>query len=140
VLADAEERGLDVTLAQGTLADVVAVADAARYAGRVGVAHRALLAQRERFAASTAARTAAFLLGRLADTSEAQPAAAIGWYDRYLAESPGGEFASEALGRKLVAVQRVSGAVSARPIAEQYLRRFPQGPYATKARELTLSP
>jgi ferric-dicitrate binding protein FerR (iron transport regulator) len=140
VLADADQRGLDNTLLQSTLADLVALADAARYAGRVDVAHRALLAQRDRFARSSAARTAAFLLGRLADTSESQPAAAIGWYDRYLAETPGGEFASEALGRKLVAVQRVSGAASSRPIAHEYLRRFPQGPYATKARELTLSP
>jgi hypothetical protein len=140
VLADADQRGLDNTLIQSTLADLVALADAARYAGRVDVAHRALLAQRDRFARSSAARTAAFLLGRLADTSESQPAAAIAWYDRYLAETPGGEFASEALGRKLVAVQRVSGAASARPVAQEYLRRFPQGPYATKARELTLSP
>jgi hypothetical protein len=140
VLADADQRGLENTLIQSTLADLAALADAARYAGRVDVAHRALLAQRDRFARSSAARTAAFLLGRLADTSESQPAAAIGWYDRYLAETPSGEFASEALGRKLVAVQRVSGAASARPIAHEYLRRFPQGPYASKARELTLSP
>jgi hypothetical protein len=140
VLADAEQRGLESTLGQAPLGDLVALADAARYAGRVDVAHRALSAQRERFTGSSAARTAAFLLGRLADTSESQPAAAIGWYDRYLAESPGGEFASEALGRKMVAVQRVSGPVSARPVAQDYLRRFPQGPYAAKARELTLSP
>jgi ferric-dicitrate binding protein FerR (iron transport regulator) len=140
VLADAEQRGLENTLAQNNLADLVALADAARYASRVDIAHRALLVQRERFGGSTAARTAAFLLGRLADTRESQPAAAIGWYDRYLAEAPSGEFASEALGRKLVAVQRVSGAASARPIAQEYLRRFPQGPYAAKAHELTLSP
>jgi hypothetical protein len=140
VLAEADQRGLESTLGQSALADLVALADAARYAGRSDVAHRALTAQRERFAGSNAARTAAFLLGRLADTREGQPAAAIGWYDRYLAETPGGEFASEALGRKLVVVQRVSGAASARPIAQEYLRRFPQGPYAAKARELTLAP
>jgi ferric-dicitrate binding protein FerR (iron transport regulator) len=138
VLADADHRGLESTLSQCALADLVALADAARYAGRVDVAHRALVAQRQRFAGTSAARTAGFLLGRLADTGEAQPAAAIGWYDRYLVEAPGGEFASEALGRKLVAVHRVSGAASARPIAQEYLRRFPQGPYAAKARELTL--
>jgi hypothetical protein len=140
VLAEAEQRGLESTLAHSALADLVALADAARYAGRVDVAHRALMAQRERFGGSNAARTAAFLLGRLADTSEAQPATAVAWYDRYLAEAPGGEFASEALGRKVVAVQRLSGTAAARPIAQEYLRRFPQGPYATKARELTLAP
>jgi hypothetical protein len=140
VLADAEQRGITTVLAQSPLPELVALADAARYAGRVDVAHRALAAQRDRFAGSTAAHTAAFLLGRLADTGEGQPSAAIGWYDRYLAETPNGEFASEALGRKLIAVQRVSGTVSARPIAREYLRRFPQGPYAAKARELTLVP
>ena len=140
VLAEAEQRGLEATLAQAALADLVALSDAARYAGRVDVAHRALMAQRERFAGSNAARTAAFLLGRLADMSEARPAGAIAWYDRYLAEAPNGEFASEALGRKLVAQQRVSGAASARATAHEYLRRFPQGPYAAKARQLTLAP
>jgi len=73
------------------------------------------------------------LLGRL---SEGEPEEAIGWYDRYLREAPNGEFADEALGRKLIAVQRSSGAAGARPIAEQYLRRFPRGAYATRAREL----
>jgi hypothetical protein len=140
VLADAEQRGIATVLAQSALPELVALADAARYAGRADVAHRALAAQRDRFSGSTAAHTAAFLLGRLADTGEGQPSLAIGWYDRYLAETPNGEFASEALGRKLIAVQRVSGAVSARPIAREYLRRFPQGPYAAKARELTLAP
>ncbi len=126
--------GLEGALAKSSLADLVALGDAARYRGRSDVARRALLAQRERFSSSTAARTAAFLLGRLA---EAEPETAIRWYDRYLAEVPNGEFASEALGRKLVAVHSVSGPVAARPVAKEYLRRFPNGAYAAKARELT---
>jgi ferric-dicitrate binding protein FerR (iron transport regulator) len=133
VLAEAQEGGLDSALARSSLSDLVALADAARYRGRTEVARRALLAQRERFSSSTTARTAAFLLGRLA---EAEPQAAIGWYDRYLGEAPNGEFASEALGRKLVAVQSLSGPQAARPIANEYLRRFPRGAYAQKAREL----
>ncbi len=133
VLADAQRAGLDAVLTRSPLADLVALADAARYARRSDVARRALVAQRERFPMTTAARTAAFLLGRL---SEGEPEEAIGWYDRYLREAPNGEFADEALGRKLIAVQRSSGAAGARPIAEQYLRRFPRGAYATRAREL----
>jgi hypothetical protein len=133
VLADAQEMGLDGALARSSLADLVALADAARYRGRGDVARRALLAQRERFPGSSAGRTAAFLLGRLA---EAEPEQAIRWYDRYLGETPNGEFASEALGRKLVAVQSVSGPDSARPVAREYLRRFPSGAYAAKAREI----
>jgi TolA-binding protein len=134
VLAEAQEIGLDGALARSSLVDLVALADAARYRGKPTVARRALLAQRERFPASTAARTAAFLLGRLA---EGEPETAIRWYDRYLGEVPNGEFASEALGRKLVAVQSVSGPDAARPVAKEYLRRFPGGAYAAKARELT---
>jgi hypothetical protein len=133
VLAEAQESGLDVVLGRSPLPDLVALADAARYRARGDVARRALLAQRERFPTSGKARTAAFLLGRLAET---EPETAIGWYDRYLGEAPNGEFASEALGRKLVAVQSVSGPQAARPIAKEYLRRFPRGGYATKAREL----
>ncbi len=133
VLAEAQENGLDAVLARSPLADLVALADAARYRGKTDVARRTLVAQRERFESSTSARTAAFLLGRLA---EAEPETAIGWYDRYLGEAPNGEFASEALGRKLALVQSVSGPQAARPIAKEYLRRFPHGAYATKAREL----
>jgi len=134
VLAEAQEVGLDAAIAKSSLADLVALADAARYRGRGDLARRALVAQRERFPASSAARTAAFLLGRLGENDRE---AAIGWYDRYLAEAPNGEFASEALGRKLVAVQALSGREAARPMAKEYLRRFPRGPYATKARELS---
>jgi ferric-dicitrate binding protein FerR (iron transport regulator) len=133
VLAEAQENGIDAVLGRSALQDLVALADAARYRGRSDVARRALLAQRERFPSSKDARTAAFLLGRLA---EAEPESAINWYDRYLGEAPNGEFASEALGRKLVAVQSVSGPQAARPLAREYLRRFPHGAYATKAREL----
>jgi hypothetical protein len=133
VLSEAQENGLDAVFARSSLPDLVALGDAARYRGRSDIARRALLAQRERFPSSTAARTAAFLLGRI---SESEPETAIGWYDRYLGEAPNGEFASEALGRKLVAVQSVSGPQAARPIAKEYLRRFPRGAYAAKAREL----
>jgi ferric-dicitrate binding protein FerR (iron transport regulator) len=135
VLAEVQQSGLEGALVQGSLADLVALADAARYRGRTDIARKALLAQRERFPASTAARTAAFLLGRL---GESDGEGDIAWYDRYLREAPNGEFASEALGRKLVAVQRISGPNAARPVAKEYLRRFPRGSYAAKARELVV--
>jgi hypothetical protein len=135
VLREADERGVQRTITTSSLVDLVALADAARYSRRTDLAKRALLAQRSRFAGSPASRTAAFLLGRLAEDGEGNAAAAIGWYDRYLAEARSGPFASEALGRKMLAVARVSGADVAKPIAEEYLRRFPQGSYATVARQ-----
>jgi ferric-dicitrate binding protein FerR (iron transport regulator) len=140
VLDEAESRGIDATVSQASLADLGALADAARYAGRTDVARRALLGQRMRFAGSSEARTAAFLLGRIADDAQGSPAAAIGWYDNYLAEAPSGQFASEALGRKMIATRRTSGPAAARAVAEEYLRRFPQGGYAAAAKDLAPAP
>ena len=50
-----------------TAAELVALADAARYAGRTYLAERVLRAQRTRFPGTPAAGAAAFFLGRLAD-------------------------------------------------------------------------
>src|SRR5262249_32627290 len=60
VLADARARGVEASLQQVSLADLVALADAARYAGQPEIARRALVAERVRFPASAEARAAAF--------------------------------------------------------------------------------
>lgn len=134
VLAEAEQRGVEGVLQQAPLDDLVALGDAARYAKRGDVARATLTATRKRFPGSSPGKAAAFLLGRLADGGA--PAAAITWYDTYLTESPGGPFAAEALGRKMLAVQRTGGQAAARPIAEQYLKRYPRGAHAALARDL----
>jgi len=136
ILRDADASGIDGALSRRPLADLSALADASRYVGRTEVAERALTAERSRFPGSKEAHTAAFLLGRLADDQQAAPARAIPWYDRYLAEAPTGPFASDALGRKMLAVQRTQGPEAARPIADQYARRFPHGAYAAQAEGL----
>ncbi len=137
VLLDAERRGIASVLAQGSMADVVALADAARLMGRIDLARRALLTERSRFARSSSAKDAAFFLGRLADDHEHVPGSALPWYETYLAEAPDGHFAAEAFGREMIAVSKQSGRAAARPIAADYLKRFPRGPYAAAARELT---
>jgi len=136
VLLEAERRGIGSVLAEGSLADLVALADAARLSGRVDLAKRGLLAQRSRFSQTSAAKDAAFLLGRMADDHEHAPSTATPWYDTYLSEAPSGHFAAEAFGRKMVAVSRQSGPAAAKDIAGEYLRRFPAGPHAGLAREL----
>ncbi len=138
VLQEAEARGLDVCTKQSSLADLAALADAGRYAKRSDVAGRALLAERTRFPSSPESHTAAFLLGRLAEDSSALPNAALQWYDTYLTESPNGPLASEALGRKMMALKRMSQTDRASAAAEEYLQRFSHGPYAARARELVL--
>jgi hypothetical protein len=75
------------------------------------------------------------LLGRLAEGRGAR-SEAIALYDQYLAASPHGPFVAEALGRKLLAVKSRDGDDAARPIAREYLVRFPKGPYAETARKL----
>jgi len=135
VIAEAEKRGIDGVLDGGTLEELTALGDAARYTGRGELARKALGATRRRYPGSSAGKAAAFLLGRLADGG-GSGGQAIGWYDTYLAESPGGPFAAEALGRKMVATQRTAGRAAARPIAAQYLARYPKGAHATVARDL----
>ncbi|HTB78547.1 MAG TPA: FecR domain-containing protein [Polyangiaceae bacterium] len=135
IVADAERRGLDRVLTESTATDLAALADAARYARREEVARRALSAQRTRYPGSTQARDAAFFLGGLAEGQKADTAA-LEWYDSYLGESPDGAYASQALGRKMMLLERLHGPRSARAVAAEYLARFPEGPYAGSASKL----
>jgi hypothetical protein len=135
VLTEAQAGGLESVLAQRSLADLAALSDAARYLGQAEVARRTLLAERERFAGSAEAKAAAFLLGRMSqDAGDSK--AAIPWFTRYLNEAPDGPFAAEALGRNLLAVRKVNGIENAKPLAREYLSRFPNGAHAAVAREV----
>jgi hypothetical protein len=136
VLRDAERRGVAQILAEASLADLVSLADAARLSGRIELGKRALMAERTRFPRASAARDAAFYLGRIADDQEHAWTSALTWYETYLSEAPHGHFAAEALGRKLVAISRHSGRAPAREIAVEYLKRFPAGAHAAVARDL----
>jgi hypothetical protein len=135
VLREANALGIDAVLDGRPLADLTALADASRYRRKADVAQRTLLAERSRFPGTKQAHEAAFLLGRLAD-DQSSTAAAIPWYDRYLAEAPNGPFASDALGRKMIAVDRLQGPDAARALADQYAKRYPRGAYAAQAEEL----
>ncbi len=135
VIADAEQRGIEKTLAESTVADLAALADAARYARRQDLARRALMAQRVRYPGAVQARDASFFLGGLAENQK-DDAGSLGWYDVYLGENTNGAYASQALGRKMMLVQRLRGTSSALPIANEYLTRFPDGPYASSANKL----
>jgi hypothetical protein len=139
VLALAQARGIDATLRRGSLADLVALSDAARYAGDRALARRGLLAQRTRFSASAEAHAAAFLLGRMAD-DEGSSDEALHWYEVYLQQTRRGAFAAEALGRKLVVLVRAGDDGAARAIAKLYLQRFPRGAHAAYAREVLQRP
>ena len=133
VLAEAEKRGIDHTLATAPLGELTALADAARYGRRTALAKRVLLAERSRFGGSRSAIEAAFFLGRIAEDDGGD---AIVWYDRYLAESGGGAYASQALGRKMMLVYGRRGPAQTQKLAEDYLSRYPSGPYAAAAKKI----
>jgi len=140
VVADAERLGSARVLESAGSEDLAALADAARYVGNDDLARRTLLAQRRRFASSSRAAQAAFLLGRLEDESAPGAERALAWYDLYLGEAPGGAYAAEALGRKMTVLERARRHDEAVAIAVDYLRRFPRGSYAHAARVLVGAP
>jgi TolA-binding protein len=140
VLELATKRGLDRTLAERSSDDLALLADAAHYLRQDAIAQQALLAQRQRFAGSTRAKDAAFLLGRIVEAKPGGAREALGWYECHLEEAPDGPYASEALGRKMTVLARLRGNAAARPVAEEYLRRYPGGTYARAARAYATKP
>ena len=139
VVAEAVAHGLDAAVTDADAAALMALADAARYAGRTYLAERVLRAQRTRFPGTAAAGAAAFFLGRLADNRGAA-ADGLDWYRRYLTEEPHGPYAAEALGREMIGVARLSGRPAARELAREYLNRFPDGTYLLHAQAILQSP
>ncbi len=132
VVAAAQARGVDACVASCSAFDLRSLADAARYTGRTDLADRCLLSLRKRFPSSGQSTAAAFLLGRIHEPQ----ATAERWYDTYLAEAPDGEFAAEALAGKMRIASARGGAASAKPLALEYLRRYPQGVHVKTARKI----
>jgi len=135
IVDEAEGRGTTVSISSASMGDLWALAEAARLTGHSALARQALAALRSRFPGTSRAASAAFLLGRMSDDG-GNVGDAIAWYDRYVAEAPGGAFVPEALGRRMVALRRSGNTAEAVDAASAYLRRFPNGPYAGVARDL----
>lgn len=140
ILKDAEQSGVEATLKKGSMDDLFVLADAARYRQRPDLARAALLAERRRFPDSPRTLSASFLLGRVEESREGGRSQAISWYDEYLSRAPTGTLAAEALGRKMMLTAEIHGPTRARPLADEYLRRFPQGSYARSAHLLQTQP
>jgi len=140
ILEEADRVGIDAALDEVSSEDLLSLADAARYRRRTELARAALLAELRRFPKSPRALDAVFLLGRVEEAREHGAAQAITWYSEYLTRSSDGSYAAEALGRKMILTHQVAGPERARPIAEEYLRRFPHGSYAAAAHTLSRGP
>lgn len=117
-------------------ADLVSWANRERLAGHVARARTALLALRSRFAGSSDAGTAAFTLGKMAFEQQADYAQAASWFAAYVQEQPNGPLLGDAAGRLLEAQDARGDRAAARRAARAYVRRFPDGPYASKARRI----
>jgi transmembrane sensor len=136
VVKDAQNRGIDATIASASAAELTSLADAARYTKHSDLARQALLGLRARYADSARASDAAFFLGRLAETpSSASSGAAVTWYETYLRESAHGPYAGEALAREIALLARTDRPRAQRA-AQTYLERFPHGTQAELAKSL----
>jgi hypothetical protein len=140
VLREAHRRGVEEVLRREDAADLMALAEAARYSGVTPLARRTLVTVRARFPGASQAHKAAFLLGRMAEDGDGDLPGALAWYHRYLEDAPGGAFRDEALGRQMTATLRLHGRARARSLAGDYLGRFPGGSYAAPARAILAAP
>jgi len=114
--------------------DLLALADAARLFARTPRAVTALRVLRQRFPSSAEASTAAYALGRISFEQKRAYPEAVHWFAIYLSEQPSGPLHGDCVGRLMEARLRAGDQAGAHSDAEQYLRRFPEGPYASEAR------
>jgi transmembrane sensor len=135
-LRAAESDGFATTCNRLGSSELMALADAARFAGKPARATDALRALRRRFPGDPRSATAAFLLGRAAFDQRGAYAEAAQLFSLYLAEQPGGSLAREALGRLFECQQRTGDVTSARATAQRYLDTYPTGPHAEQAKSL----
>jgi hypothetical protein len=122
--------------AVASASELLARANADRYAGRFEAATESLETVRGRFRGSEASATAAFELGRIAFDRHHDFAAAGDWFDTYLRERPAGALAREALGRAIESRHRAGDSERAAKLAARYLATYPGGPHATLAHRL----
>ena len=134
-LVEAERKGFDGICRESAGADLLTLAEAARYAGRSDRAEQALKAVRARFGRSEDSAVAAYLLGRIAAENRRDHAEAARWFRAYLAERPGGRLDREAEGRLLESLAFMDRN-TAREAARIYLQHYPSGPHAAFARNL----
>jgi len=136
-LTVAESEHFDSLCRRSPAADVVLLANTARFAGSAKRAEQAFRAVRARFPRTHEAAMATFSLGRIAYDEHRSFREAAQWFQSYLAEEPGGVLAREASGR-LIEAERASGDLAqARESATRYLAKYPTGPHAALARSVT---
>jgi TolA-binding protein len=117
--------------------ELVELGSAARLAGDARGARHYYEVARRRFPGTDAAAIAAYHLGRMAFDGKHAWAEAERWFGVYLAESPGGALAPEALGRSMECAENRGDHARARELAKRYLAAYPSGAQASLAERLS---
>jgi hypothetical protein len=135
-IAAAEQAGFNTLTGSMPQPDVLLLGDTARKAKRPDRAKEAYLAVRDRFPGSPASVDAALRMGHLLAEVSHDDARAAWWFERALREAPNAATAPTAMGLWLQVLSRGPDHGAARNVAQDYLRRFPNGDDATLARDV----
>jgi ferric-dicitrate binding protein FerR (iron transport regulator) len=135
-LAAAEAENFDAICRRASGADLLLLANTARFALSAKRAEQAYRAVRTRFAGTHEAAMAAFTLGRIAYDDRHAYREAAQWFQSYLQDEPSGGLATVAAGRLIEAYRAAGDTAAARAAAQSYLSKYPAGPHATLARSL----
>jgi tetratricopeptide (TPR) repeat protein len=135
IVAEGERTGIERCLRRCSAGAMLALADAARYQGRLDLGRRVLDALVQRGAQAPALARAHYLLGQMAEGKGAHDRA-LEEYERCQVADGDASYAGLALGRTMTLRAAAGELAAAREAAQRYLRRFPAGPYAEQAREL----
>jgi hypothetical protein len=133
-LALAEARGFERVVRELPEGELLALGNAARYAGSAARGRQAMLALRERFPGRPAAELAALYLAKIAEQLDKNPKEAARWLRVFLAESPTGSLAADARASLLSILLSSGDTAGAGAVARDYLRHHPNGPVADRAR------
>jgi TolA-binding protein len=112
----------------------LSLATKARALGQQTIAAKRYQFVIERFPASREASAARVALGRLLYADLAQPAAALPWFDAYLARNPRGELAEETMYYRALCLSRLQRVSEARASFSELLATYPHSLYAARAR------
>jgi TolA-binding protein len=135
-LTAAEAENFDALCRRASGADLLLLANTARFAGSAQRAQQAFRAVRTRFGGTHEAAMAAFTLGRIAYDDRHAYREAAQWFQSYLQDEPGGGLATVAAGRLMESYRAAGDAAAARAAAQSYLSKYPAGPHATLARSI----
>jgi len=118
--------------------DLILLSNTARYARDAASATQALKALSRRFPRHPESRLVPFLRGRIEQELSHEPLTAIQHFREYVAhEGDNGSLVAEARGRLIEVLRAAGDNTEAKAAALDYLQRYPEGPYAELAREVS---